>query len=178
MRDTLPLALRRIRTLLACVACASGCDSSTTEVLADDCTVGSPISLNVGEATHFEGASTATLCVSGASGQEEFLLVTASLAESGTVAINVQGDGLLTANGPPNPSPARVASAFAPQVIELDPEPRLQGSRFHAGTREATALGTDCGGPARTRARVRYGRRVSPEPGGADLPEHRNGIGM
>lgn len=136
MRDTLPLALRRIRTLLACAACVSGCDSSATEVLADDCTVGSPISLNVGEATHFEGASTATLCISGASGQEEFLLVTASLAESGTVAINVQGDDLLTANGPPNPSPARVASAFAPQVIELDREPTLQDTRFHSVLRK------------------------------------------
>ena len=112
------------------------CSSSATGLGADSCVDRAPISLSVGESVQFEGASAATLCVSAASGEEDFLLVTSLLAESSTVAITLESENLLLASGPPNPSPPR--SAFHPTAPgpPVGAEPRIPNNGLHTVLRE------------------------------------------
>ena len=78
------------------------------------------VSLAVGETAQFQGATARSICVTSGSPEEEFALITTSLAESGTTSLSVESENTSRVFGPPLPAPGPTGSpaAAGPGILE------------------------------------------------------------
>ena len=124
------------RSLALAPLLVAGCDSGPTSPVSANCDSGGIVGLGVGQTAEFQGASAQTLCVTATSGGEEFVLITTSLAESGTTRLTVENENTVSVSGPPAPSPALARSAAAAGWRGLELGFPLPDNGFHATLRE------------------------------------------